>query len=205
MGGPLRHRLSGWGTSGETSYGAASHGEEPRWEAPYGAASQGEGARPGGPYGGPSQPAPMGDPAYPSYPPQGGSPYQMPSSPGGPMYPGGMPYPAGPGGPPMRGQGGGLGTASLVLGIVSVLLLVACGIGLLTAVVGLILGIVAVVKHSNRGRAWAGIILSVLTMIIAAVFVGWLYNKVGDCVNLPTELQQRCIEDRFGVQITTPS
>ncbi|AWS47294.1 hypothetical protein DKM19_44380 [Streptosporangium sp. 'caverna'] len=145
-----------------------------------------------------------GDPAYPSYPPQGAPPpYQVPSSPGGPMYPGSTPYPAGPGYKPGRGQGGGLGTAALVLGIVSILLLVVCGLGLVTAIVGLIIGIVAVVKNSHRGRAWVGIALSVLTMIIAAVLVSWIYNKVGDCVGLPQELQQRCIEDKFGVQINT--
>jgi integrin beta 8 len=105
----------------------------------------------------------------------------------------------------MRRQGGGLGTTALVLGIVSLLLLVVCGLGVLTAIVGIVIGIVAVVKNSNRGRAWAGIILSALAVVIAAVFLSWVYNKVGDCINLPQELQQRCIENRFGVQIRTPS
>lgn len=97
-------------------------------------------------------------------------------------------------------MGGGLGTAALVLGIVSLFLLVVCGLGVLTAIVGLVLGIVAVVRNSNRGRAWVGIALSVLTLIIAVVLLSWIYSKVGDCANLPPELQQRCIEERFGVQ-----
>ncbi|MFF5210222.1 hypothetical protein [Streptosporangium sp. NPDC000396] len=154
---------------------------------------------PSTPSGGPSYPETPGGSAYPS----GGPPYQAPFPPGGPSYPGAPPYPA-PSGDQWsrREEGGGLGTAALVLGIVSIFLLFACGLGVLTAIVGLILGIVAVAKNSNRGRAWVGIVLSALTLIIAVVFVAWLYNKVGDCVNLPPELQQRCIEEKFGVQVT---
>lgn len=85
----------------------------------------------------------------------------------------------------------------------SLFLLVVCGIGVLTAVVGLIIGIIAVAKNSNRGRAWVGIVLSALTLIIAVVLLSWLYSRIGDCANLPTELQQRCIEERLGVQVRT--
>ncbi len=177
-----------------------------------------EGGRP--PYTPPSGPSPSpGEPeqgqAPPygqAYPSQQGQPYQAPLSPGGPGYPGGPghpgvpPYPARPGEQwEERRQGGGLGTAALVLGIASIFLLVVCGLGVLTAVIGLILGIVAVARNSNRGRAWVGIVLSALTLIIAVVVLSWFYSKVGDCMNLPPELQQRCVEERLGVQIqTTP-
>jgi len=88
-----------------------------------------------------------------------------------------------------------------VLGIAAILSLVVCGLGVLVAIVGLIIGIVAVAKKSSPGRAWVGIVLSALTLVIAAVFMIWLYSKVGDCANLPPELQQRCVEERFGVQL----
>ncbi|MBB2912390.1 integrin beta 8 [Streptosporangium becharense] len=163
-----------------------------------------EQSRPGEPHAGEpysAQPRTGGE-SYADRPPAGG-PYAGQPMPGTPVYPGGTPYPAYPGGPAK--QGGGLGTAALVLGIAGILLLVVCGIGVLPALVGLIIGIVAVAKGSNKGRAWVGIVLSVLTLVLAAVFVAWVYNRAGDCLNLPPQLQQRCIEDRFGVQIETGS
>ena len=138
--------------------------------------------------------------ADPSQPLQGGTPY--PAPPGTPAYPYATPYPAPEEG---RRSGGGLGTATLVLGIVAILSLIICGLGVPVAIVGLIVGIIALVKKSRPGRAWVGIVLSLLTLVIAAVFLSWLYSKVGDCVNLPPELQRRCVEERFGVQIPATS
>ncbi|MER5420404.1 hypothetical protein [Streptosporangium roseum] len=195
---PTEH-ISGAGPYGTPPYtGAhASRPDEPSQQPPYA--------------------PPAGGPSYPSYPsdgpPQGGlsypsgQPYQAAppggAYPGGPGYPGGTPYPAYPGDDRSRQQGGGLGTTALVLGIVSLFLLVVCGLGALTAIIGLIIGIAAVVKNSNRGRAWVGIALSVLTLIIAVVVLSWFYSKVGDCLNLPPEFQQRCIQEKFGGQFTT--
>ncbi|MBG0826540.1 hypothetical protein HS041_01925 [Planomonospora sp. ID67723] len=181
---------------------------------------------PGGPYGGPPPGAyagqgpepggahPHGAPGAPGGQPYGGQPYggqpygqqqAQPSPAGGPAYPGPAGYPAPPQGDwPKRGQGGGLGTAALVLGIVSLVLLFACGAGVLTAIVGVVIGIVAVVKDSNRGRAWVGLLLSALALIIAAVFLAWFVNKVGGCLELPRDLQQRCVEERFGIDIRPP-
>ena len=105
-----------------------------------------------------------------------------------------------PGGYGAPEQGGGLGTASLVLGIVDLFLLFLCGLGILTAIVGIILGIIAVVKNANKGRAWAGIILSALALILATIAIAWFYTNFSDCMNLPTqELAQRCVEDKLGV------
>ncbi|MBB4938088.1 hypothetical protein FHR32_002393 [Streptosporangium album] len=173
---------------------------------PYGSVPP-SGAPAGAPAGPSQQPPPYAaSPGGPPYPPQGnlaypsGQPYQG-QPPPYPGYPGGTPYPPPPGSDWSRRQGGGLGTTALVLGIVSLFLLVVCGLGVLTAIAGLIVGIVAVVKNSNRGRAWVGIVLSALTLIIAAVLLSWLYSRIGDCAGLPAELQQRCIEQRLGVQI----
>ncbi|MBB5967453.1 DUF4190 domain-containing protein [Planomonospora venezuelensis] len=183
---------------------------------PYGAPGR------GGPYessGAPAQAGPYGAPApggpYGAHPsgvpagaPTGAHPYgggQAPPVPAGPAYPGPAGYPAPPPGDrSQHGQGGRLGTAALVLGIVSLVLLFACGAGVLTAIAGVVLGIVAVVKDSNRGRAWVGLLLSALALIIAAVFLAWFVNKVGGCLDLPRELQQRCVEERFGIDIQPP-
>jgi len=134
--------------------------------------------------------------ADPSQQPPPGTPY--PAQPGAPGYPYPTPY------PPYQGEGrpsGKLGTTALVLGIVAILSLVVCGFGVLVAVAGLIVGIVALAKRSAPGRAWVGIVLSLLTLVIAVVFLSWVYSKFGDCINLPPELQRRCIEDRFGIQV----
>ncbi|MER6174505.1 hypothetical protein [Streptosporangium sp. NPDC001681] len=171
--------------------GRHAYGEQPRY---------GEAQQAGQPYGGPGPQTPSAEGPY--QPPQGApGPYQPPPypPPGMPAYPGAAPYPAYPG--EGRRQSDGLGTAALVLGIVAIVSLVVCGLGVLVAIVGLIVGIVALVKKSAPGRAWVGIALSVLTLIIAAAFLSWLYSKIGDCANLPPELQQRCIEDRFGVRL----
>ncbi|MBG0814694.1 DUF4190 domain-containing protein [Planomonospora sp. ID82291] len=187
---------------------------------PYGGPSAGG---TGGPYGGPPPGTSGGAHPYtPSAPPSGGSPYEAPpaggpyssappgspqaSWPGGPTYPGGPArYPAPP--PDVRvtaGRGGGIGTAALVFGVVSLFLLFACGLGTLTAVVGLIVGFVAVAKDSNRGRAWVGIGLSVLTLIAAAAFVAWFFSRAGVCMDLPPGARERCLEERFGVRFDVP-
>ncbi|MER6832077.1 DUF4190 domain-containing protein [Streptosporangium sp. NPDC000563] len=191
-------------TSGESGRPETHHPEVPepptppsRYEQPgpgYEQPRYGEAQQAGQPYGGPGVP-PSG--IDPSQQPHAGTPY--PAPPGAPAYPYPTPYPAYP--DEERRSSGKLGTAALVLGIVAILSLVVCGFGVLVAVVGLIIGIVALAKRSAPGRAWVGIVLSLLTLVIAAVFLSWVYSKVGDCMNLPPELQRRCIEDRFGVQV----
>lgn len=164
--------------------------------------------RPREPYGGPQGGAPGG----PSGPPgPGGGPYGGPPY-GGPPYGGPLPPPpggpAGPYGGPWEPQrGGGLGTAAFVLGICSLVLLLVCGVGTVLAIVGLVLGIVAIARNSNRRRAVAGVVLSVLTLLIALVIGVLLYNwfqarHLGECFDrrlYPTqEDARRCVEEKLG-------
>ncbi|MEU6427047.1 hypothetical protein ABZ860_14230 [Microbispora sp. NPDC046973] len=127
-----------------------------------------------------------------------------------PPYGGPLPPPPAPGGPPGGPwgpqPGGGLGTAALVLGICSIVLLLLCGVGTLVAVVGLVLGIVAIARNSNRGRAIGGVVLSALTLLLALIISVALYNwfttrHVGECFDrrlYPTqEDAQRCVQNKL--------
>jgi hypothetical protein len=103
-------------------------------------------------------------------------------------------------------RGGGLGTAALVLGILSLFLLFVCGVGVLTAIAGLIVGFIAVFKNSNKGRAIAGIVLSALTLILAVIGFTWFVTNFQECFNLPTQAEvQRCVERKLGVTVESPS
>ncbi|MDO4897933.1 MAG: DUF4190 domain-containing protein [Rothia sp. (in: high G+C Gram-positive bacteria)] len=100
----------------------------------------------------------------------------------------------------------GLAIASLVLGILAVL----SGwliIGGLFGLVGLILGIVALVSANKgttggKGMAIAGIITSVLGIlaaIVILVFSGWLVSRVGDCAKYQTDAEiEQCVNNRLG-------
>ena len=80
-----------------------------------------------------------------------------------------------------KGQGKGLGIASMICGIVS--LVGCCGawyIGIPAALVAIILGIIQIVKNESRGMAIAGIICGaiglVLTIIVLIVVTTMMAN-----------------------------
>ncbi|WP_307798861.1 DUF4190 domain-containing protein [Streptomyces beijiangensis] len=130
---------------------------------------------PTGPYG-PGQGAPPGY-GYPSYP-------SAPQAPGG--YPG---YPG------YGGQGGwntmqqaptnGFGIAGMVLGILSVVIFCAWGIGIVLGVLALIFGILGR-KRANRGEAsnggmaLAGIILGSIGIVVSSAFLGFIIWAVAN-------------------------
>src|SRR5690554_2477100 len=64
----------------------------------------------------------------------------------------------------------GMAVASLVLGIISVVLFCAWYLSLPCAVVGLILGILSL-KSSDRGMAIAGLVLSIIGLAIDVVMI----------------------------------
>ncbi|MEU6414341.1 hypothetical protein [Microbispora sp. NPDC046933] len=93
-----------------------------------------------------------------------------------------------------------------MLGICSIVLLLVCGVGTLVAVVGLVLGIVAIARNSNRRRAAGGVVLSTLTLLLAlimsVVFYNWFQSRhVGECFDrrlYPTqEDAQRCVQNKL--------
>ncbi|GAA0406020.1 hypothetical protein GCM10009530_67740 [Microbispora corallina] len=94
-----------------------------------------------------------------------------------------------------------------MLGVCAFVLLFVCGVGTLVAVVGAVLGAIAIARNSNRGRAVAGLVLSVLTLVLAVVLGVLIYNwyqsrNLGECldpVRYPTkEAAQRCLEGKLG-------
>jgi hypothetical protein len=136
----------------------------------------------------PEYPSPYPPPPVPSYgyppPPPGGPPgyggppvgYGPPPGYGGPPgYP--MPYdPYRPYGAPPETNG--LAIASLVTSLAAIPLTALCGIGALAAIVGIVLGIVALnqlrqTHQQGRGLAIAGIAVGTLTAVVPLVF--WLY------------------------------
>lgn len=118
----------------------------------------------------------MSGPYDPPGPP--GPNYPPPGPPGG--YPGG--YPGGPPPPPPQWGPSGAGTnglaiASLVLGLLG---LVLCGI---TAIPGLILGIIAInqinnspVRQEGKGLAIAGTVISAIVIVISLIGLAFLLS-----------------------------
>ncbi len=77
-----------------------------------------------------------------------------------------------------------------MLGIVAIVLLLVCGLGLLVAVAGIIVAVIAITKRSNKGRAVVGLILSILTLVIGAIIIGVVINwanknNIGECFDTP--------------------
>jgi len=89
----------------------------------------------------------------------------------------------------------GLAIASLVLGIVG--LISSCiVIGVVPAIVGLVLGIVALAKKQNIGMSIAGIVCSVVAgMIFLFFMIIMLFGNETETVNTDTEIKETVVQD----------
>ncbi|MEV4807420.1 DUF4190 domain-containing protein [Nonomuraea sp. NPDC049421] len=135
------------------------------------------GTTPSSPYGGP--------PGYPPPPPPG-----TPYGPSGGQYGQYGPY-------QQPRPGSGLATASLVLGVASPFLVFVCFTGLITAILSIIFGCVALAKRVGKGRAIAGIVISALSLVLFAIVAIWFWNVVQECAQLPSPMADRCFESKF--------
>ncbi|MEI7030773.1 DUF4190 domain-containing protein [Streptomyces pratensis] len=145
---------------------------------------------PNGP--GQAAPPPTGahEPGYPTPPPAGAPPagypappsaaghYGYPAPPPQPYggYPGHPSYGAGPG-PWAPAPSNGLGTAAMVLGIVSVVGFCLYGVNILLGILALVFGIIGLGRAkrgeaTNRGMAIAGIVLGSVGMVLGSVILG---------------------------------
>jgi len=67
-----------------------------------------------------------------------------------------------------------MGIASLILGIISIIMSLIPGLGIIfsiTALIGIILGIISLCKKHDKGKSIAGIITSVIAIIITILYV----------------------------------
>ena len=64
-----------------------------------------------------------------------------------------------------KGTGTGLGIASMVLGIISVLLFATC-LNYILGIIAIVLGIIQIVKNEKKGMAIAGIITAVVSFLL---------------------------------------
>ena len=165
-----------------SSWGAAP--ETPDWGAPASGSTWGTDVSSPTPAGPPPGAAPYG--TAPGYGPPGPAAYGPPAYGAGPY--GGVPgyqaygaYPAGYG----YGSGlpsvNGLATASMVLGIISLVTFFCWGLGAVLGVVGIILGAVALSRIKSgaadpqpRGQALAGVICSSISVAITVAFLVFL-------------------------------
>jgi hypothetical protein len=103
-----------------------------------------------------------------------------------------------PGYPPQQRRG--LGIAALVLGLAAIMTLPLCGLGAVVAVVGIIIGIIAVVRNNGRGLAVTGVALSVVTLVVAVGAGIWFFTRVAPCTDqtrYPTKADRdHCLENR---------
>ncbi|WP_318207643.1 DUF4190 domain-containing protein [Streptomyces sp. SJL17-1] len=117
-----------------------------------------------GGYGYPVAPTPAATPTgssygYPGYPSTGGG------------YPGQTGW--------QQSPSNGMGTASMVLGIISVAGFCLWGLGAILGILALIFGIIGMKKvgrgeATNRGMAVAGVVLGAIGTLISAVFLGFI-------------------------------
>ncbi|MEV4018501.1 DUF4190 domain-containing protein [Nonomuraea angiospora] len=177
----------GWGgAQGEPPARPAPSRYEQDDQRPYPPPDQGP---PGGgtPYpGGYAAPPPGQEPSVPGTTPS--SPYGGPPGYGPPPY--GVPY-------QQAQPGSGLATASLVLGVASPFLVFVCFTGLITAILSIVFGCVALAKRAGKGRAIAGIVISALSLVLFAIVAIWFWNVVQECAHLPSPLVDKCVQDKF--------
>jgi hypothetical protein len=95
----------------------------------------------------------------------------------------------------------GMGTTSLVLGVVAVPLALLVGLGAVPAMVGLVMGIAGVARQRDHGRAVFGIVVCAMALVLALGVLTWFLSraaKCGDTDRYPDSAARRlCVEQEF--------
>ncbi|HEU5156698.1 MAG TPA: hypothetical protein VFU43_06840 [Streptosporangiaceae bacterium] len=109
--------------------------------------------------------------------------------------PGYRPYPA------LAAPRRGLGVTALVLGILAVPMLVLCGMGLVVALAGLVVGGIALNRRNGRALAITGITISALTLVLGGLGASWFLAQARECADPAkypdANARERCVQDRF--------
>ncbi|OLT12782.1 hypothetical protein BJF79_21460 [Actinomadura sp. CNU-125] len=95
-----------------------------------------------------------------------------------------------------------LARGSLVLGIVGLLGLAVCLLGVVPAIVGLVLGSVSLARHeADRWPAVVGVILSAAALVTGGLALYFLLSKAAECgdeTRYPSSNDRRyCVEREF--------
>lgn len=101
--------------------------------------------------------------------------------------------------PPERRR---LAKASLALGIAGLVGLLLCFLGVVPALVGLVLGVVSLVRGgAPRGTAIAGVACSALALAVGAVGIFWMLHKAAECADQSRypdrAARERCVDREF--------
>jgi uncharacterized membrane protein YqjE len=95
----------------------------------------------------------------------------------------------------------GLGVTALVLGILAVPTLLLCGMGLVVALAGLMVGGIAVTRRNGRAYAITGITISALTLVLGGVGASWFLAQARECANSTkypdADAREQCVQHRF--------
>jgi hypothetical protein len=95
----------------------------------------------------------------------------------------------------------GLGVSAFVLGILAVPTLALCGMGLVVALAGLVVGGIAVTRKNGRRYAITGITISALTLILGGVGASWFLVQARECADIrkypDADARERCVDHRF--------
>uniref|UniRef100_A0AAU3GS34 DUF4190 domain-containing protein n=1 Tax=Streptomyces sp. NBC_01401 TaxID=2903854 RepID=A0AAU3GS34_9ACTN len=136
---------------------------------------------------GPNGPGQQGQYGYPTPPAAPSAPYGYPAAPAAPSASYGYPGYPGYGGQQPWGPApaNGLGIAAMVLGIIAVAGFCMWGFGIILGILALIFGIVGRGRArrgeaTNPGMALSGIILGSISIVISAVFLGFLIWAVAN-------------------------
>lgn len=103
--------------------------------------------------------------------------------------------------PTARAPRRGLGVTALVLGILAVPTLVLCGIGLVVALGGLVVGGIALTRKNGRAYAITGITISALTLVLGGVGASWFLAQARECADAAkypdADAREQCVQHRF--------
>ena len=88
-----------------------------------------------------------------------------------------------------QNQSNGIATASLVLGVISIIAFWAFGLGVLLGILAVIFGVMGrnrardVPGTPHEGRARAGLVLGILGIVGGLAFIGWAMTFLDDVVD----------------------
>jgi hypothetical protein len=95
----------------------------------------------------------------------------------------------------------GIGVTALVLGILAAATLPLCGMGLVVALGGLVVGGIALARKNGRALAVTGITISALTLVGGGVGASWFLAQARECADTAkypdADAREQCVQDRF--------